>query len=517
MMFFNQSNLRRIALVLAFTHSSLSAGEPLVFASLPALAFPVEDPDFYQLDLAVDQDGGHHVLFLESSFSGANDYHIHYAGPDGNWQEILSGESVATISRIAIEVTPNGEVWMLATGRETAADEVSLFSRTLVDGAWFPFYQNHGVFSDFFDLDVKALDEGGVLVSGRQNFAVPTFLILKPEEPDQVVTPSLSGQGSVADFSAIQASDGDVHMVVMQTYYNYLAELRVFVLKYGTMIAGVQSSWQEVATYSGAGDENSYRVPSCKIGLHPESNALHITSWDALTESVNNHYQAGGSWLAYEMFTNVGNLGSIRPHFDELGRLAVVCHESSARPRLAASEFTGAEASYEIPGIETGIGRHAVAVDKLGYLHTVHADEGAVVSLPLDITDFDGDGLLYVMEEATRTNPAVPNDGNQPFTFSLSGGRASLTFSGVTGTGKVGNDESFLRSDEGKMIYEIEGSYDLVNWSANSARWDTEIFTISGRGVVISSQQTSLLSSPLSYPFMRLKVYRDRFGTLTPL
>ncbi|MEM9478908.1 MAG: hypothetical protein AAGA58_04510 [Verrucomicrobiota bacterium] len=135
----------------------------------------------------------------------------------------------------------------------------------------------------------------------------------------------------------------------------------------------------------------------------------------------------------------------------------------------------------------------------------------AVVSaVPLDRTDLDDDGIIYVLEDAFLSNPDNPLSRDLPDLNISSSGIMSLSFRAPADTEKVGGTEDgTLFSASENLIFNIQLSDDLRNWTQDASLLDTDLFTAGGLGRIVSAKQTNAIGAGAKR-HMRVGVERRR-------
>ena len=315
--------------------------------------------------------------------------------------------------------------------------------------------------------------------------------------------PQVTGQ-STDQLALCQSQDGLIHVAACFRFYDATSGIGNSSLRHLSYspASSVASSWSTVTANATLGFDQVAR----RLAIATQSNGEpFIGFWDEIDEIVRGAVRSTGTWSITTIA--VGRGDPIEAGLDAAGRPMLAWTD----PGNAQTYFSNKSSSLWTGATTLPLSGTAGFAFKGGYLHGFGRSQQLSPAYQYDlirdrnIGDTDKDGQPYLVEVALRGNPNNPTVRGE-IDYSLANGKPAVVFQALAGTSKLSN--STLYSASNSLFYEIQVSDDLKNWVLSDSALDTDVFTINGR-TIVTSVQNSNAGAVGSHPFMRVKLVPD--------
>ncbi len=487
------------------------AAAPLVYQALPDLALPpLTEPDARNLSQAIDARGKSSFLLQTGDASDGNiqfDLWTH-----GAWHSLPSSTSFAPLNTSTVKTR-------LIAGPDGTLTSLFAFNGVitgLYGVEWTPSggvgpLQGIGVSGNFGLLDATALSDGTIAIAttfpgDRQisvaiwdgNSIVESFMTT--EDPDGyfdrlTVAETSTGGVAVAAWNAVEDAGTRTRTL------RYLSSARPL---------SATPSWSTVYSNSEPASEINF---SSVADLAMQNTTLpFIAHSNSIDDTVMvSRFTIGSGWVHDTVDASPARTAPFRAYLDDQDRPAVAWTPyGTFQPRSAARNGSSWESPQVLNGISSSVGAFAVDADGFLHLSGVNESDDTIESLsPLDTTDLDGDGIVYLLEDALQSDPNDASSRELPQFDVTASDRMALSFEVPGDTTKLnGTENGILFSASENLIFNIQLSNELESWSQSSALLDTDLFTLGGRRVVVAEQVSPIGDGARKY--MRLEVLRLR-------
>ncbi|GHC42052.1 hypothetical protein [Roseibacillus persicicus] len=510
----NHRSRTPLSLVVLFFFVSLLEGAPFV-RSLGINAFYPSPGENVVRDnlLAVDAQGDHHFVSLTGTLTGPEVYLV-YEQERGNLTRLLDLPAGGTTQRLQAMTT-------------TASGDVLLITYLIGDSSrGCVLYHLNGPNPTEGRLILPTTSTPGAVVAPMEDGSV----LLATCDASQVIIGRLSPGAyeyaemgrfgatvgsSSQEFSALSAfveQDQTIHLAASTREAadggGYLSQLIYRRFEFNNL--AIASPWEivdsAVSALSGEAVADHHAIAV--------TNETVIVYADRDSGKLRSARKTPSGW-EFQTLVSSANIGKLFIAPDELGTLTAAwdnLSNASSSYRTLTDNVWGVSENLSIANFTS------FATDRGGYLHFAgpiavelpggEIRNGYVSYRPKDVTDLDGDGLPYVLEEVLGTDPDVPNP--QALTFGMSASSMASLSCLVTGDlARVNTSDSYFYSAEKEIALEVQYSTNLSFWREAVVEVDTDLFQISGRPpVFVTTLRESALATPRA--FLRLKATRKR-------
>lgn len=360
-------------------------------------------------------------------------------------------------------------------------------------------------------LDAIALADGNIAVVTDVNGTRLRVMIWDGEQIiDSFDTPQLAA-GSFSSASIAETSTGGIAVAAWHNSED--AGIRTYELRYLSAprpFAGTPS-WQAVHSNAQQALEANI-TPGVSLAMQPNLLPFIIHS-DSIDSTVMSSRFTFFGWETENIDAFPPFHRSLEAYLDDQDRPAAAWTRGGGFDPFTAhrsgSSWSAPEALAHAATTDIG----AFATDRDGFLHYSGISEDGGLPIrsysPLDTTDLDGDGIVYLLEDGFRSDPDSAASSALPEFEVSAGGHMSFTFEAPSDIKKFNNVENgILISAAESMFFNIQMSDDLATWTQASNLLDTDIFTVNGRKFIVAEQVDPIGGGAKRY--MRVEVLRYR-------
>ncbi|MDP0490494.1 MAG: hypothetical protein Q7Q71_05545 [Verrucomicrobiota bacterium JB023] len=464
--------------------------------------------------LAVDSGGNHHFVTLTQISGQTLDTLLYSRETDGATILLNALPSAFTQRLEATITTSTGQVLLLTSSSYSNGN-------TLETGCVLHHLNSSSPSQPTFAFSssgqpsarMAPLEDGNVLVVSRTSSQVIVGRLLAPSFTyEELGRFSAPGMQEFSKLSLFAEPDQTVHLAA--TTHEELAadnfHSRLLYRSFDPENLAPSQAWQTVT--SGLASSPSTEVGASQ-SLTFDTEPV-ILFHNEITSQLQSARKAEGGW-ELNTLEDFASIGRIHLACDELGRLSATW-DSLGSGSIRCATF--GRSGWTTPSLLASGNFASFVVDTGGYLHYSTQTSVSIPGedpvefyqtlRPRDLTDDDGDGLPFVLEELLGSSP---NEANHDAIEAglTSAQNAFLSFLVPSDLAPVGTSESYFYSPGLDIFLTLEISRDLTFWRRADPEIETELFAITGRpSVLVSTLRDNAQEAPRG--FLRLKAVRNR-------